>query len=196
MTLPLKILPLAPPHEFALTELIFELKISRAMYGLDEFRTQADVRKFAHFTYCTPARCLGFVAMLTDTDSLVGAAFIDSPDSLLSYMVSPAHWRQGIGTALVQAVVARCREQYRLPELRAIVSRENEPSRRLLEKLDFRLVGSQRIWLAPRFCENADLYAKVLASPIEAPWQRSGMAFGDEGANEGACARPVDAATE
>ena len=33
---------------------------------------------------------------------------------------------------------------------------------------------------------------------IEAPWQRSGMAFGDEvlSANEGACARPADAATK
>ena len=162
MTPSLQILPLAPQHEFALTQLIFELKTRRAMHGLDDFRTQADVRTFAHATYCRPVRYLAFVAAPTDTNSVVGAAFIEGPHALLSYMVSPAHWRQGIGMALVREVMARCREQFGLPELHAMVSRGNEPSRQLLKRLDFRLVGSRRIRLASHFDENVDLYAKAL----------------------------------
>jgi RimJ/RimL family protein N-acetyltransferase len=163
MTLRLQILPLAPKHERALSELFFELKVRRAVpYGLDAFRTQADVRAFAHSTYARPVRCLAFVAVPADADTIVGAAFVHFPGAVLSYVVSPAHWRQGIGAALVQEVMARCRERLGLLAIHAIVSRDNEPSRRLLNRLDFRIVSSGRIRLAPNRDETVDLYANSL----------------------------------
>ena len=122
MTPPLQILPLAPKHERALSQLFFELNARRAVPGLEAFRTHAAVRAFADSTYARPVSCLACVATPADADMIVGAAFVHFPGAELSYMVSPAHWRQGVGAALVQEVMTRCREQLGLSEIHAIVS--------------------------------------------------------------------------
>jgi RimJ/RimL family protein N-acetyltransferase len=172
MTPPLQILPLAPKHERALSQLFFELNARRAVPGLEAFRTHAAVRAFADSTYARPVSCLACVATPADADMIVGAAFVHFPGAELSYMVSPAHWRQGVGAALVQEVMTRCREQLGLSEIHAIVSRDNEASRRLLNRLDFRIVNSGRIRLAPNRDENVDFYTKSLDECVVLPVTR------------------------
>jgi L-amino acid N-acyltransferase YncA len=58
----------------------------------------------------------------------------------ISYYIAPAYHRQGIGTALIEHVLAAC-PALQIRHLFAIVLEGNEGSRRLLEKMGFEKWG-------------------------------------------------------
>lgn len=62
-------------------------------------------------------------------------------DGQLSYFVDAASWCHGIGRELLDAVVSRYAGQPDALQLRAVVDRANEASRRLLERIGFEPCG-------------------------------------------------------
>jgi len=73
------------------------------------------------------------------TPELHSYGFVDSTTPELGLAVSPAHRRQGIGCALLNALIGRAREEG-FPALSLSVDPSN-PSRSLYESLGFRKVG-------------------------------------------------------
>lgn len=74
------------------------------------------------------------------TASLKGHAWTMGYASV-GYAVSPSHHGRGIGTRAIGLVVDRVFEQTPLHRLMASIATENVPSRRLVERLGFKLEG-------------------------------------------------------
>lgn len=70
----------------------------------------------------------------------------DGPDVALGYALGSAYWGRGYATEAARAVLAEAFGPLGLPRLVAITREANAGSRRVLEKLNFRLHGLRHVW--------------------------------------------------
>jgi RimJ/RimL family protein N-acetyltransferase len=76
------------------------------------------------------------------TSELVGyvQATVHSNDrAAIAYELSSAYWGRGLATQAVQAMIGELQKRYQVRSLSAVFKRENQRSRRLLERLGFSL---------------------------------------------------------
>jgi ribosomal-protein-alanine N-acetyltransferase len=59
----------------------------------------------------------------------------------IAYELSSAYWGRGLARAAVEAMIAELGSSYGVRELSAVLKRENQRSRRLLERLGFTLAA-------------------------------------------------------
>lgn len=124
---------------------------------------------------------LALAAWQRDCGTLIGELRLRLDNGLLSYFVVPSAWGQGYATEMVRAVSDAATMKLTLPDVKAVVLRENVASRRVLEKSGFRFdgltcasrAGGAALRTALRFVRrNLD----VCVSPNEeqVPWMESG----------------------
>lgn len=70
----------------------------------------------------------------------------DGPDVALGYAFGSAYWGRGYATEAARAVLAEAFGPLDLPRLVAITREANTGSRRVLEKLNFRVQGMRHVW--------------------------------------------------
>ena len=85
-------------------------------------------------------RWLNWVIRLP-TSELVGyvQATVSNDRAAIAYELSSAYWGRGLATQAVRAMIGELQQRYQVRGLSAVFKRENQRSRRLLERLGFSL---------------------------------------------------------
>ena len=87
-----------------------------------------------------PAELIGYVQATIRENGRAGIA----------YEFASRHWGRGLARCAVDATIAELVERYRVKMLTAVLKRDNERSRRLLDRLGFSIAP-------PEVCAGADL---------------------------------------
>jgi [ribosomal protein S5]-alanine N-acetyltransferase len=106
-------------------------------------------RAVKRFIDCTPSYYRFWAVADKKTDRCVGLVnyhdgHIRSKRAAIGYIVHPAHWRQGVATEAVSAMIEFCFRDLGLHRLQALIHPGNAPSLKLIEKLGFRREGLMR----------------------------------------------------
>jgi RimJ/RimL family protein N-acetyltransferase len=126
--------PFEPGDALPLQDILAGRPVAELFFGA--VRHAADLQDHMRHAWGREAPgALRLVACRPTDGAVVGAARVDGAE--LSYLVSPDHWRLGIGTLLAKAACARAPQR----PLVARVFRENIASRSLLERLGFSFAG-------------------------------------------------------
>ncbi len=108
--------------------------------------TERAVRRFID---CTPSYYRFWAVADKTTDRCLGLVnyhdgHIRNKRVAIGYIVDPAHWRQGVATEAVSAMIRFCFQDLGLHRLQAFIHPDNAPSLKLIEKLGFRREGLLR----------------------------------------------------
>ena len=108
--------------------------------------TERAVRRFID---CTPSYYRFWAVADKTTDRCLGLVnyhdgHIRNKRVAIGYIVDPAHWRQGVATEAVSAMIRFCFQDLGLHRLQAFIHPNNAPSLKLIEKLRFRREGLLR----------------------------------------------------
>lgn len=108
-------------------------------------------------------RWLNWVLRLADgvLAGYVQASVLPGPRALIAYELNSRYWRQGIGSAAVQAMLAELFEQYGVREVSAVLHRANHRSRGLLSRLGF-VPANEAVQQRDRDEENEDVMVRML----------------------------------
>jgi [ribosomal protein S5]-alanine N-acetyltransferase len=93
----------------------------------------------------------------------------------IGFILSPEHWRQGLATEALEAVIARAFTVHNLSRIIADVDPRNAGSLAVLGRLGFRRTGyrERTLLLAGEWCDSVDLAlekaAWALAPPADVP---------------------------
>jgi RimJ/RimL family protein N-acetyltransferase len=145
----LKLVPLCAAHAAALHPLLDDWDVVRMLAVVPWPVTLADVEGFAGST-ARLAESTDF-AILREGNA-IGVCGVKHPGSgapprkmpRLGYWLGRPFWQRGYATEAVAAVVGYAFEKFAADRVGAGVFEENPASRRVLEKLGFRPVGSYR----------------------------------------------------
>ena len=88
-----------------------------------------------------------FAVLLRRSGKLIGAcdlALIGTRAADIGYLLARRHWGYGYGTELARALVAHCFETLKLGRISAVVTIDNDRSRRVLERAGLRWQGFLR----------------------------------------------------
>lgn len=80
------------------------------------------------------------------TSALIGfvqATVYPDGHAAIAYELSSAYWGRGLATQAVQVMIGELRQRYQVHRLSAVFKRNNQRSRRLLERLGFELAAPQ-----------------------------------------------------
>ncbi len=106
-------------------------------------------RAVQRFIDCTPSYYRFWAVADKTTDRCLGLVnyhdgHIRNKRVAIGYIVDPAHWRQGVATEAVSAMIRFCFQDLGLHRLQAFIHPDNAPSLKLIEKLGFRREGLLR----------------------------------------------------
>jgi ribosomal-protein-alanine N-acetyltransferase len=90
----------------------------------------------------------------------VDLSLIQAGSAELGFLIRPDHWRMGLASEAVGAVVAHGLNALRLTRLAAVVQAENRAAARVLEKNGFAVVESRPVLLADGQKKDCDFYLR------------------------------------